>query len=114
MTGMSTTVKMMSLILVVAVVVAAPAPAMGREQHAARQTPVVDGSSVYKTYCASCHGDSGRGYGAVAVFLRRRPADLTQICEAEQGRVPGGTGLSTDRRSTGREGTRRLPDARVG
>jgi mono/diheme cytochrome c family protein len=48
----------------------------------------VGGSSVFKTYCASCHGESGRGNGAVAVFLRRRPADLTQIAIRNKGTFP--------------------------
>jgi hypothetical protein len=48
----------------------------------------VGGSSVFKTYCASCHGESGRGNGAVAIFLRRRPADLTQIAIRNKGTFP--------------------------
>ena len=48
----------------------------------------VSGSSVFKTYCASCHGESGRGTGAVAIFLRRRPADLTQIAIRNKGTFP--------------------------
>jgi mono/diheme cytochrome c family protein len=78
---------MMSLILV-AVVIAAPAPERGRDASAARQTSVVDGSTVYRVYCASCHGEYGRGNGAVAVFLRRRPADLTQIAKRNKGTFP--------------------------
>ena len=48
----------------------------------------VSGQSVFKTYCASCHGESGRGNGAVAIFLRRRPADLTQIGIRNKGTFP--------------------------
>jgi mono/diheme cytochrome c family protein len=48
----------------------------------------VAGKSVFKTYCASCHGESGRGNGAVAIFLRRRPADLTQIAMRNKGTFP--------------------------
>jgi len=48
----------------------------------------VSGKSVFTTYCASCHGESGRGNGAVAVFLRRRPADLTQIAIRNKGTFP--------------------------
>jgi len=43
------------------------------------------GATLYKTYCASCHGASGRGTGAVAVFLRVAPADLTQIAKRNKG-----------------------------
>jgi mono/diheme cytochrome c family protein len=46
------------------------------------------GSALFKTYCASCHGQSGRGNGAVAIFLRVRPADLTQIAKRNKGTFP--------------------------
>jgi mono/diheme cytochrome c family protein len=48
----------------------------------------VGGSSVFKTYCASCHGESGRGDGPVAQFLKRKPADLTRIAERNKGTFP--------------------------
>lgn len=38
-----------------------------------------DGSALYTTYCASCHGRTGRGDGPVAEFLKVPPSDLTQI-----------------------------------
>jgi hypothetical protein len=41
---------------------------------------------MYLTYCASCHGMSGRGDGPVAEFLRVRPANLTRFA-AENGGV---------------------------
>ncbi len=78
---------MMSLMVTVAVVIAAPAPARGGESHAAQQGSA-DGRAVFTTYCASCHGESGRGNGAVAVFLRRPPADLTQIAKRNKGVFP--------------------------
>jgi mono/diheme cytochrome c family protein len=48
----------------------------------------VGGSSVFRTYCASCHGQSGRGDGPVAQFLKRKPADLTRIAERNAGTFP--------------------------
>ena len=48
----------------------------------------IGGSSVFKTYCASCHGESGRGDGPVAQFLKRKPADLTRIAERNKGTFP--------------------------
>ena len=48
----------------------------------------VGGRSVFTTYCASCHGASGRGDGPVATFLKRRPADLTQIAIRNNGTFP--------------------------
>lgn len=34
---------------------------------------------MFVTYCASCHGNGGRGDGPVAETLRTRPADLTRL-----------------------------------
>lgn len=48
----------------------------------------VGGSSVFRTYCASCHGQAGRGDGPVAQFLKRKPVDLTRIAERNKGTFP--------------------------
>jgi mono/diheme cytochrome c family protein len=37
------------------------------------------GGADYQVFCASCHGASGKGDGAIAGSLRKRPADLTQL-----------------------------------
>lgn len=39
-------------------------------------------------YCASCHGASGRGDGPVALELKKRPADLTQLARNNNGSFP--------------------------
>jgi mono/diheme cytochrome c family protein len=39
------------------------------------------GSYLFKTYCASCHGTSARGDGPLAENLRRPPANLTEIAK---------------------------------
>ena len=44
-----------------------------------RSTPSPDGAALYRTYCASCHGTSGQGDGAMAQYLRLPPANLTRI-----------------------------------
>ncbi|MBL8906989.1 MAG: cytochrome c [Rhizobiales bacterium] len=46
------------------------------------------GGNDYETYCASCHGVSGRGDGPVAEFLALTPADLTQLSRKNGGRFP--------------------------
>ena len=38
---------------------------------------LADGASDYATYCATCHGASGAGDGAVAASLDPKPADFT-------------------------------------
>ncbi|HEY8548792.1 MAG TPA: c-type cytochrome [Vicinamibacterales bacterium] len=47
-----------------------------------------DGKLLFRTYCASCHGTSGRGDGPVAEHLRLPPADLTQIARFNRGVYP--------------------------
>ena len=46
---------------------------------AAQVTPAVleQGRGVYKTYCAACHGDSGRGDGPAAGVMKPPPRDHT-------------------------------------
>jgi mono/diheme cytochrome c family protein len=39
-------------------------------------------------YCASCHGPSGHGDGPVAVELKKRPVDLTQLAKNNNGNFP--------------------------
>ena len=46
------------------------------------------GGNDYGTYCASCHGESGRGDGPVAEFLAMIPADLTQLSRKNGGKFP--------------------------
>jgi len=56
-----------------------------RGQRAADPANVNTGHQMYTTYCASCHGVSGRGNGPAAEELRRRPADLTQLARHNGG-----------------------------
>jgi mono/diheme cytochrome c family protein len=86
MTTLKTSARLL-LLMALAAFTAAPASAQapGAAPHGESR---VGGSSVFKTYCASCHGESGRGNGAVAIFLRRRPADLTQIATRNKGTFP--------------------------
>jgi mono/diheme cytochrome c family protein len=46
------------------------------------------GSQLFRTYCASCHGATGRGNGPLADQLRRRPPDLTQFTRRNAGTFP--------------------------
>lgn len=46
------------------------------------------GSSVFLTYCASCHGKTARGDGPLADSLRRRPPNLTEILARNKGVFP--------------------------
>jgi mono/diheme cytochrome c family protein len=46
------------------------------------------GAYLYKAFCASCHGETGKGNGPVADTLRRPPADLTGISARAGGVFP--------------------------
>ena len=49
--------------------------------------PVPSGAEDYATYCAGCHGMSGKGDGEVGASLGKKPADLTQLAGAD-GKIP--------------------------
>lgn len=59
---------------------AAPAPATGDE--------IARGAALYATYCAACHGPSGRGGGPVADLLAVPVPDLTTIAARHGGAFP--------------------------
>jgi mono/diheme cytochrome c family protein len=43
----------------------------------ADETSLARGQMLYEVNCALCHGNSGKGDGRMAEFLRRKPVDLT-------------------------------------
>jgi mono/diheme cytochrome c family protein len=48
----------------------------------------VKGPDLFHAYCASCHGDDGKGNGPVAGALSTKPADLTAIANRHGGIFP--------------------------
>ncbi len=48
----------------------------------------VTGGEIFRTYCATCHGPSGRGDGPLAPAMRRKPADLTEVAKRNGGEYP--------------------------
>jgi mono/diheme cytochrome c family protein len=46
------------------------------------------GSTLYRTYCASCHGETARGDGPLAASMRRKPLNLTEIAKRNGGVYP--------------------------
>ena len=66
-------------------------PAAAQEPVAQPQAEMrqrVTGAEVFRTYCATCHGPSGRGDGPLASSMRRRPANLTEIAKRNGGEYP--------------------------
>ena len=39
------------------------------------------GEHDFNMYCASCHGESGKGDGRIAARLEKKPADLTMLTQ---------------------------------
>jgi mono/diheme cytochrome c family protein len=46
------------------------------------------GNEMYKSYCASCHGEEGRGDGPAAPALKTPPTDLTILAAKNGGTFP--------------------------
>ena len=46
------------------------------------------GSEMFSSYCAPCHGPSGKGNGPAAAALKKQPADLTQLGKKNGGTFP--------------------------
>jgi mono/diheme cytochrome c family protein len=46
------------------------------------------GPTLYHQYCASCHGEDGRGHGPVEPYLHVKPSDLTRITARRDGDFP--------------------------
>ena len=55
-----------------------------------RQPPIrpVDGASIFRNYCAACHGLDGRGNGPVSKVLKREVPDLTRLSHRNGGAFP--------------------------
>lgn len=53
----------------------------------AKDTPDT-GAEDFATYCAACHGPTGKGDGEAAVGLSRKPANLTTLSAKNKGAFP--------------------------
>lgn len=71
--------------LVAGLVVSVSAVAVGGWSPPSRQPAAPDGAVLYRTYCASCHGVSGRGDGPMAEYLRVPAANLTHLARRHGG-----------------------------
>ncbi len=60
---------------------------------------VAQGRAVYLSYCATCHGEQGRGDGPLGASLILPPSDLTRIAERRGGSFrPGEVAAHVDGR----------------
>jgi mono/diheme cytochrome c family protein len=51
-------------------------------------TNPASGRQMYDAYCASCHGQGGKGNGPAAPALKNVPTDLTQLAAKNGGTYP--------------------------
>jgi mono/diheme cytochrome c family protein len=77
----------LSLVFIGACVAAA---ASGFEARSRQAPPAesISGSDLYRTYCAVCHGRSGKGDGPLAANMKTRPPDLTLFAQNNGGTFP--------------------------
>lgn len=52
------------------------------------EPPPPNGAAIFKMWCASCHGMTAQGNGALAPMLKRVPPDLTLIATRNGGTFP--------------------------
>jgi mono/diheme cytochrome c family protein len=65
----------------------------GQQKPAVKTAPVPfskpeSGASMYKDYCAACHGATGKGDGPAAVALKSPVPDLTTLSKRSGGEFP--------------------------
>jgi mono/diheme cytochrome c family protein len=58
------------------------------EQSRAARVDHQSGAFLFRTFCISCHGETGKGDGPVADLLKQPPGDLTQIARRAGGVFP--------------------------
>jgi len=51
----------------------------------AATTKPTDGQEMFTSYCAPCHGRTGKGDGPAAAALNPKPADLTTLAKRHNG-----------------------------
>jgi mono/diheme cytochrome c family protein len=48
----------------------------------------IEGATIFRSYCAACHGADGRGHGPASVALKHAVPDLTLISQRNGGKFP--------------------------
>jgi nucleotide-binding universal stress UspA family protein/mono/diheme cytochrome c family protein len=64
------------------------APGLVTTATAQEYSQTATGREVFRTYCASCHGETARGDGPLASAMKRKPANLTEIAKRNGGAFP--------------------------
>jgi mono/diheme cytochrome c family protein len=66
------------------------AQAKSEQKPAARKPSAASGKETFTKYCASCHGEDGKGNGPAASALKPPPTDLTALSKDNEGNYPAG------------------------
>lgn len=67
----------------------APAQDTPVAKNAGTEPPdAASGKQTYMHYCASCHGENGKGEGPAASSLKTPPPDLTTLAKRHDGKFP--------------------------
>lgn len=70
------------------------------------------GADMFRSYCAACHGNDGKGTGPAASALKKAPADLTLLTRKNGGKFPAvaiGNTIKGDASGPGAHGSRDMP-----
>jgi mono/diheme cytochrome c family protein len=67
-------------------------PQVSKPAHAQDQSAAIpfEGPRIFRNYCASCHGVSGKGDGPVAASLKTKVPQLTNLTKRNGGEFPTG------------------------
>jgi len=81
------------VVLMLFFTLAAVAQDQAQPQKVIKTVPVTatspsSGEEMYKTYCAVCHGQDGKGKGPAADALKVPPTDLTTLSKSNGGKYP--------------------------
>ncbi|HEX7287181.1 MAG TPA: c-type cytochrome [Candidatus Angelobacter sp.] len=59
-----------------------------KDKNYERLIPSLQGADLFRSYCAPCHGATGRGDGPVVPALKNPVPDLTTIAQRNSGNFP--------------------------
>ncbi len=58
------------------------------KKESVKQTVPLSGASMFKEYCAVCHGRDAKGDGPAASALKQAPPNLTTLAKRHEGKFP--------------------------
>jgi len=61
-------------------------PVVGQSRFPATYVP--SGKTMFKQYCAACHGTDAKGHGPATASLNTRPSDLTVLTKNHDNKFP--------------------------